>query len=567
LRTLHLDRVRLHEELQRKAAACGIRRVREKAAAIEGSRKKLAAVISSSGNRYAARWFIDASGSAASFLGRQFSLPSVEHGPRKVGMWSYIPSKEWSEGTTLYAENHNGEYLRWIWEIPITPEETSIGYVTTGATLKQQRAGGRSVQDVFEHQVGRFERFRTILEHGKLPTPEVTAFSCRAYKGVCGSNWIIIGEAASVPDPITGNGVTSALRHAAEGATLILKFNRRRRISWWARAIYSFRVVQMNRFFNSLIEKLAYECPLRDRFGLLRTGDVYTRDCLVNESLVLAHTTKGGVTDALILWQLGAFSLRSPGWLNRLSAGYHPELGSSCARLLKPHASLAPWLGRSDLIPPRCAHEQSALDEHYRKAFRTVRLLHPGSSRVGSEGRKPCRLGHFHEIAEEIDALRKAAGVESWNVVGHDAGSAIAVFYAHSFPQCVNRLSLMAPALLPELRPFYLFVILRTPVVGELLAPCVNAIFWRLAMLRACEGEDGNATAVVSAFRVPFTGPLGAWHMMRVLRWRKLQKFLPKCLRSYRSYARQHSFFKERTMPLFQRFSRAGQRSLFRTPD
>jgi flavin-dependent dehydrogenase len=313
LRTLHLDRVRLHEKLQRKAAECGVRWVREKAVAIEGTGKKLAAVITSSGKRYAARWFIDASGSATSFLGRQFNLPSVEHGPRKVGMWSYVPSKEWREGTTLYTESHKGEYLRWVWEIPITPAETSIGYVTTGAALKQQRAGGRSVQDVFENQLGRFERFRTILEDGKLPTPEVTAFSCRAYKGVCGSNWIIIGEAASVPDPITGNGVTSALRHAGEGARLILKFNRRGRISWWARAIYSFRVVQMNRFFNSLIEKLAYQSPLRDRFGLLRTGDVYTAIAWSMNHLYSRIQPKGAALTVLFCGSFAPF--RAIAWM------------------------------------------------------------------------------------------------------------------------------------------------------------------------------------------------------------------------------------------------------------
>jgi pimeloyl-ACP methyl ester carboxylesterase len=145
---------------------------------------------------------------------------------------------------------------------------------------------------------------------------------------------------------------------------------------------------------------------------------------------------------------------------------------------------------------------------------------------LGSEASKSCPLGQLNKIAKEIDALRVEAGIKSWNVVGHDAGSAIAVLYTRLFSQYVNRLSLLAPALFPELRPFYLFEILRKPVLGELLAPCINALIWRLAMHRACQGEDGNGDSVVSTFRAPFTGPLGAWHMMRVLRWGKPSEVL-----------------------------------------
>ena len=39
---------------------------------------------------------------------------------------------------------------------------------------------------------------------------------------VCGSNWLMIGEAASMPDPLTGNGVTSGMRHARPAVDAIL---------------------------------------------------------------------------------------------------------------------------------------------------------------------------------------------------------------------------------------------------------------------------------------------------------------------------------------------------------
>jgi pimeloyl-ACP methyl ester carboxylesterase len=138
---------------------------------------------------------------------------------------------------------------------------------------------------------------------------------------------------------------------------------------------------------------------------------------------------------------------------------------------------------------------------------------------LGSTPYRSCGIGQLRRMAEEIDELRVQAGIERWHVVGHDAGSAIAVWYAHIFQQHVNCLSLMAPALFPELRPYYLFEILRKPLLGELLAPCINPIIWRIVMQRACLGDDGQATFALRDFRAPFVGPLGAWHMMRLLRW------------------------------------------------
>jgi pimeloyl-ACP methyl ester carboxylesterase len=71
----------------------------------------------------------------------------------------------------------------------------------------------------------------------------------------------------------------------------------------------------------------------------------------------------------------------------------------------------------------------------------------------------------------------------------------------------------------PELKPFHLFRILRTPVLGELLAPVVSAIFWRIAMRYALEEQRAELRGVVRDFHAPFSGPWGAWRLMSVLRW------------------------------------------------
>ncbi|HEY7307558.1 MAG TPA: alpha/beta hydrolase [Bryobacteraceae bacterium] len=145
---------------------------------------------------------------------------------------------------------------------------------------------------------------------------------------------------------------------------------------------------------------------------------------------------------------------------------------------------------------------------------------------LGSEPRMTCGLGELRRIVEEVELLRVKAGMERWNVVGHDAGSAIAVVYAHVFAERVKRLALMSPALFPDIRPYYLFRLLRKPIVGELLAPCVHPLIWRVAMRRACRGRDADWQLALAAFEMPFRGPLGPWHMMRVLRWGKPSEVL-----------------------------------------
>jgi pimeloyl-ACP methyl ester carboxylesterase len=127
---------------------------------------------------------------------------------------------------------------------------------------------------------------------------------------------------------------------------------------------------------------------------------------------------------------------------------------------------------------------------------------------------------YLRQLADQIDTLRKENGIEKWHIVGHDAGSAIAVHYAHYFPERVNRMALMSPSLFPELRPFYLLQPLRQPILGEVLAPFVQAIFWKIAMHRAL-GEEADGDAIVEDFHTPFSGPTGPWRFMRVMRWGK----------------------------------------------
>jgi flavin-dependent dehydrogenase len=276
LRTMHVDRMRLDRELQDLVVRQGVTVVRDKALTVERTGMRIVSIQTASGGRFAAPWFIDASGSFTSLLAREFGLPAMEYGPKKVAVWAYFTAPQAHEGTTIYVDAPTGAYLDWIWEIPIGPNTLSVGYVTTGEAMKKARDLGSTVEDILRLQLARFPRLASLWQDGAGSVPCVTSFSCRTYRGVSGPNWMIVGEAASMVDPITSNGVTAALRHAEEASALIAECRGRSELPPGARASYNRRVLQMGTFFNGGIERLVYDWPARDRLGLTRAATVYT---------------------------------------------------------------------------------------------------------------------------------------------------------------------------------------------------------------------------------------------------------------------------------------------------
>jgi pimeloyl-ACP methyl ester carboxylesterase len=122
-------------------------------------------------------------------------------------------------------------------------------------------------------------------------------------------------------------------------------------------------------------------------------------------------------------------------------------------------------------------------------------------------------------LAEQVEQIRMERKIEKWHVVGHDAGSAVAVHYAYRFQKHVDHLVLLSPAIFPELKPFHLFRLIRIPAVGEPLAPVISAIFWKIVMRMALSNRKAECDVFVEDFRVPFVGLLGAWRLMPVLRF------------------------------------------------
>jgi pimeloyl-ACP methyl ester carboxylesterase len=129
----------------------------------------------------------------------------------------------------------------------------------------------------------------------------------------------------------------------------------------------------------------------------------------------------------------------------------------------------------------------------------------------------PYSPAYFAQVATQVEDVRIRYRVQRWHIVGHDGGCAVAVQYARLFPKRVGCLALLSPAIFPDLRPFFLLNLLRKPILGELAAPLVHALFWHVAMRRAL--SDERNTPQRASFFENFACLAGPWKLMRLVRW------------------------------------------------
>jgi len=323
LRTLHVDRSALHGALRELARREGVELLTDAAMRVEhDAQRRVQAVLTEGGRRLASQWFVDASGGSARLFPRAFQLPAIEYGPAKVAMWSYFEVPASIEGTTLYGAVA-GPYMEWVWRIPIERNRISVGYVALGEHVKQLRGGGESVAEIYSDRLRRFPALRQLPESEPARQPRVVSFRCRVHRRLTGPNWIVIGEAATMIDPMTSNGVTAALRQAREAAELLRRARGRRRLPRLAAAAYSWRMTALAQFFNCGIERMMYDGTVRRRVGALKAGDIYTVPAWLMNLCYARLAPRGMASTALLcgaLTSLRAAATAFQWWCGRGSA-------------------------------------------------------------------------------------------------------------------------------------------------------------------------------------------------------------------------------------------------------
>jgi hypothetical protein len=86
----------------------------------------------------------------------------------------------------------------------------------------------------------------------------------------------MIGESGSMPDPLTGNGVTSGIRHARHACEAIRAAGSSGAFTRRQRRDYDRHVFRLGHAFNAHIEDAIYRPEIRWAFGLMTATYVYT---------------------------------------------------------------------------------------------------------------------------------------------------------------------------------------------------------------------------------------------------------------------------------------------------
>ena len=276
---VHVDREEMDRRLWRSAEREGVDFVWERVREAEVDGDRVLAVTTTSGRRLAAGWFVDASGRGCRLLGRRFGIAASPLGPAKVSLWTHFRTSRCDhEGTTFHVDSTADRYLSWIWEIPIRPGTVSIGCVVDADLVRRERRAGAGVRDVLARRLERFPVLAGLAAAQPDWQVHATGFQPCASRRSSGDNWLLAGEAAAVPDPLTSNGVTAALRHGGAAARLVLAAHARgrRRLGPLQRRSYDLAVRSMAVAYNRAIEGTVYRWPVRWGLGAETAMRVYS---------------------------------------------------------------------------------------------------------------------------------------------------------------------------------------------------------------------------------------------------------------------------------------------------
>ena len=170
--TLHVDRAALDARLFDHACTLGAEFIWERVTDIHTDGNRIAGCTTAGGRRVEARWYIDASGTAR-MLSRALNIPTIAYGQQKVCLWTYFDTPPLNDGTAFFVDNGD-RYLRWVWDIPISARQTSVGVVLSADVVRGRRQAGSSVEAILRH-----ERFHPLL--ATHPVLDISASRRRTY--------------------------------------------------------------------------------------------------------------------------------------------------------------------------------------------------------------------------------------------------------------------------------------------------------------------------------------------------------------------------------------------------
>ncbi len=272
--TIHADRAEMDQRLYEQACKLGVNFIWDRVKTVKTDGDRVTALETAKHGTVKAKWFIDASGGSRLFA-RAFNIPHKDYGKRKVCTWTYFNTTTHYDGTTFYGDAL-ADYLSWVWEIPINANTISVGWVISAEEFEQRRHAGETAGQALREELSRYPRFASLLAEQADTPIRTTSYRCYVNERVCGPNWVMAGEAASLPDPLTGNGVTAAFRHAHDATRYMIPSFQRGSFTPLQMRTYENNVRNMGDLFNYGMEVASYQPIWRRALGAINALQVYT---------------------------------------------------------------------------------------------------------------------------------------------------------------------------------------------------------------------------------------------------------------------------------------------------
>lgn len=168
-------------------------------------------------SRIEARWTIDASGQAR-VLGRALGIERQEHELGDLAVYRYYRGAGWNESILASPELSNIFFAAtstgWMWYIPLSRDEVSVGLVSRREFIKE-----RGLDGLFEDELATVPEMAALLENAEqIPEPGGTGDArslatqnwSYGHEQLAGPGWFLTGDAAAFVDPVLSSGVMLA---------------------------------------------------------------------------------------------------------------------------------------------------------------------------------------------------------------------------------------------------------------------------------------------------------------------------------------------------------------------
>jgi flavin-dependent dehydrogenase len=284
-RTYHADRRELDRRVMELAVAEGVKVVAARVSCVSHRGSTITGVSLDDGSRVEASCYVDASGHNARLFGRALHLDRELCGARRWAFWARVTASATGEETILHFLDSNATELCWMWEIPLNDHEVSVGLVLGEAELRRQRGLGRVPRQILEHHLEGLGG-HVGPDSGDSPLQVCsTSYVPFRYREPTGPNWILVGDASAMVDPLTSNGASSALRHAALAGEIVSRALPDRQVSPRDAARYSASAPAVVEVLNRAIGSFLYEPAIRRRLGLRAAVNLYAATGVITNAL------------------------------------------------------------------------------------------------------------------------------------------------------------------------------------------------------------------------------------------------------------------------------------------